>query len=94
LDPEVVTYTNFPDGSTVIDVGRLPVPNGDPETAVRAPVAGLTLNAEMWLKLMSGAYKKLPEASIATELACPVGNGEPGIAIKAPLASRVNAEMS
>jgi hypothetical protein len=72
---------------------------GEPGTAVKAPLLGLTVYAEMLLGLAVYAamlpgltsprfttYTNLPEGSTATAWGfLPVANGEPGTVVKAPV---------
>jgi len=45
------TYTSFPDGSNVTDVGNVPAENGEPDMGVRAPVPAVIVYAETLLLL-------------------------------------------
>ena len=38
LDPEFATYKNLPEGSTAIEIGLVPVANGDAKATVNVPL--------------------------------------------------------
>src|SRR5690242_15399228 len=81
------TYANAPLGATTTDSGRTPAGNGEPETAVTAPVAAsMAITETFWLPWLATS-RNLPLGSTAAPYGskAPTRNGEPVIAVSAPL---------
>src|SRR6266481_8568993 len=82
---KLATYRIFSEGSTVTEIGLLPVANGDPEVRVRAPVLLSMAMPDTVLTLKLAAYRKCPAGSMAREKgALATANGEPGMGSKLP----------
>src|ERR1700739_3804300 len=87
------TKTNFPAASTAIPVGRAPVANGEPGTALSWPVPVSTEKAETVFAFWLLTKRNLCNESNARNSApAPAENGEPATSERAPELSMAIAE--
>src|ERR1043166_9247052 len=87
------TKTNVPAGSTVIPVGRAPVANGDPGTALSWPVPVFTEKVETVFAFWLLTKRNLcTESNAMNSAPAPAGNGEPPTSERAPKLFMANTE--
>src|ERR1051326_4715281 len=87
------TKTNFPAGSMAIPVGRAPVANGEPGTALSWPVPVFTAKAETVFAFWLLTKRTLcTESNAMNSAPAPAGNGEPATSEREPELSMAKTE--